>query len=68
MKIYRSDENDILMNNYHAHFLPFDLENDKWQFTEKQLHHLTQILQHQTLLILQNIGVSIKIFTEKQVG
>jgi len=35
MKIYRSDENDILMNNYHAHFLPFDLENDKWQFTEK---------------------------------
>jgi hypothetical protein len=35
MKIYRSNENDILMNNYQAHFLPFDLENDKWQFTEK---------------------------------
>jgi hypothetical protein len=35
MKIYRSNENDILMSSYHAHFLPFDLENDRWQFTEK---------------------------------
>jgi hypothetical protein len=33
MKIYRSNENDILMNNYHAHFLPFDLESRKWSWT-----------------------------------
>lgn len=34
MKIYRSHVDDILMHNYHAHFLPFDLEKDKWEFTE----------------------------------
>ena len=35
MKIYRSDENDILMHNYHAHFLPFDLEKNLWSFTNR---------------------------------
>jgi hypothetical protein len=38
-----------------------------WVFIEKQLHRLTQIRQHQTLQILQKIGVSIKTCTDIQV-
>ena len=34
MKIYRTNEIDILMHSYHAHFLPFDLEKNLWTFTD----------------------------------
>jgi hypothetical protein len=34
MKIYRTDNIDVLIHSYQAHFLPIDLEKDKWEFTK----------------------------------
>jgi len=37
MKIYRTDDIDQLMHSYHSHFLPFDLERRKWQWSRKMI-------------------------------
>lgn len=37
MKIYRTNDIDQLMHSYHSHFLPFDLERRKWQWSRKMI-------------------------------